>query len=130
MSRSGCRGLPCLDPLSSAVYGCLLIRNSCQLSLVISSRLSTRILTNQPTDDQANRLINQLLIAESLWSLELKYLCLGSLLTGIWLVSSAKGKLNELFPRYTYLQNLRFGANTRFSYESTESETMSIGVGV
>ena len=46
-----CGGLHCLDPLSSAVYGCLLIRKSCQLALVISSRLSTRILTNQPTVD-------------------------------------------------------------------------------
>ena len=26
---------------------------------------------------------------------------LGSLLTGMWLVSSAEGKLNELYPRYT-----------------------------
>jgi hypothetical protein len=35
--------------------------------LVISYRLSTRILTNQLTVDKSNRLINQLLIAGSLW---------------------------------------------------------------
>jgi hypothetical protein len=56
-------------------------------------------------------------------------LCLGSLLTGIWRVSSAEGKLNEIFLIYRF-SNRRFGADTRFSYESTESETMFIGVDV
>ena len=41
--------------------------NVINYQLVISYRLSTRILTNQLTVDKTSRLINQLLIAESLW---------------------------------------------------------------
>ena len=41
--------------------------NVINYQVVINYRLSTRTLINQPTVDKTNRLVNQLLIVESLW---------------------------------------------------------------